>query len=430
MTVPSMSDMRRKAEERIASARVDASDVMPPVQEKSLLHELRVHQVELEMQNEELRQAQAALEAARTRYFDLYDLAPVGYITLSDKNLICEANLRAATLLGIPRGELARQPLARFIESEDQGIFYLHRKRLLETGEAQVCELRMKRPDGEQFWARLDATAARDETADTAVCRVILSDMTERKRAEEERASLLSAELAAREKAEAALRLRDEFITAAAHDLGTPLGALIIQVEGMEQAIQRQRLDPVRTLQGLKLIASQARRIGSLANNLLNLSRYTSDRLDLRRSLCDLEILTREVCERHAPELMKNGGELHLELSAGVTGLWDRSGIEQVIENLLSNAIKFGLGRPMRIEVTAEGDRCRLTMADQGIGIPEDQLTRIFELYARAHSESHYGGLGIGLYVAQKIVSAHGGKLVAEKRPGQGVVFTMDLPRE
>ena len=96
-----------------------------------MLHELRVHQIELEMQNEELRRTQAELEASRARYFDLYDLAPVGYFTLSEKGLILEANLTAATLLGVARGDLVKQPLPRFILPEDQDIYYLHRKQLL-----------------------------------------------------------------------------------------------------------------------------------------------------------------------------------------------------------------------------------------------------------------------------------------------------------
>ncbi len=102
-----------------------------------------MHQIELEMQNEELRRPQAELDAARARYFDLYDLAPVGYCTLSEKGLILEANLTAATLLGVARGALVKQPISRFILKEDQDIYYLHRKQLFETGEPQTCELRI-----------------------------------------------------------------------------------------------------------------------------------------------------------------------------------------------------------------------------------------------------------------------------------------------
>ena len=104
-------------------------EVLSPEAARRALHELRVHQIELEMQNEELRRTQEELEASRARYFDLYDLAPVGYFTLSEQGLILEANLTAAKLLGVARGALVKQPLSRFILPEDQDIHYLHRKR-------------------------------------------------------------------------------------------------------------------------------------------------------------------------------------------------------------------------------------------------------------------------------------------------------------
>jgi len=150
-----------------------------------MLHELRVHQIELEMQNENLRRTQAELDAARARYFDLYDLAPVGYCTVSEKGLILEANLTAAKLLGWERKQLVKQPLTSFIHNEDQDVYYLQRKQLFESGAPQVCELRMLNKEGNHFWARLDATVVQEGMDGTPVCRVVMSDISERKRAEE-----------------------------------------------------------------------------------------------------------------------------------------------------------------------------------------------------------------------------------------------------
>ncbi len=146
-------------------------------------HELQVYQIELELQNEELRRAQVELYAARARYFDLYDLAPVGYCTLSEPGLILEANLTAAGLLGVARGEMVKQPITRFILKEDQDLYYLHRKQLFETDEPQASELRMLRQDGVQFWAHLEATVAKDDDG-VPVCRLVISDITDRKRTE------------------------------------------------------------------------------------------------------------------------------------------------------------------------------------------------------------------------------------------------------
>ena len=156
---------------------------LSPEAARQTLHDLRVHQIELEMQNEELRRAYAELDAVRTRYFDLYDLAPVGYCTLSESGLILEANLTATTLLGTTRSALIEQRIAHFILKEDQDLYYRHRKQLFATGAPQTCELRMVKKDGMIFWAHLEAIAAQDEHG-ASVCRVTLNDITERKQAE------------------------------------------------------------------------------------------------------------------------------------------------------------------------------------------------------------------------------------------------------
>jgi len=150
-----------------------------------LLHELLVHKLELEMQNEELRRAQGKLEAQKARYFDLYDLAPVGYLSLDERGLILEANLTASRLTGMPRSRLVAQPFTRFVHKEDQDVYYRFRKTLLDTGEAQACELRMVKDDGTVFWGGLSAAVAQDEDG-RLLCRLTIGDVSGRKKAEED----------------------------------------------------------------------------------------------------------------------------------------------------------------------------------------------------------------------------------------------------
>jgi len=181
-------DLRARAEgivpDRLSGTPEDSGSLSPE-ETHQILHELRVHQIELEIQNDELRRTQVELDASRMRYFDLYDLAPVGYCTLSEKGLILEANLRAATLLGMPRGDLVGQPLSRSIQLDDQNLWYKHLQQLLETDEPQDFELRVvRKPDEEVLWMRLDATVAQDEN-DISTSRVTLTDITTNKRAEE-----------------------------------------------------------------------------------------------------------------------------------------------------------------------------------------------------------------------------------------------------
>jgi PAS domain S-box-containing protein len=178
--------LRQQAETRLRKKAARAPEKVAALSAEAttqLLHELHVHQIELEMQNEELRDSQAALEGVRARYFDLYDLAPVGYCTVSEAGLIMQANLCAATLLGLTRVDLVGKALTRFIHKEDGDRYYLHRKKLMESGEAQACELRMIGKDGRQIWAHLAATVAHNAQGAPEL-RVVLGDITERKQAE------------------------------------------------------------------------------------------------------------------------------------------------------------------------------------------------------------------------------------------------------
>ena len=182
-TVKAAQALRKQAEkiarDKTKQAPLDITK-MSPAQIKRTLHELRVHQIELNIQNEELQRSQEELNASRERYFDLYDLAPVAYLTVSEKGLILEANLTAATLLGVTRRAISKKLLSDFIIQEDQTIYYSHRKEILEharAGKPQTCELRMIKKDGTAFWAHLETTAAEDAKG-APVSRTIISNIS------------------------------------------------------------------------------------------------------------------------------------------------------------------------------------------------------------------------------------------------------------
>jgi len=184
----SLLSLRQKAEASFAereSQSPENLDDLSSERVQTILHELRVHQIELEMQNEELRRAQIELDASRARYFDLYDLAPVGYITIGESGLIMEANLTVAVLVGVERHALLQWPFSKFICHADQDVYYKLRKQLTETGEPQQCEIRMVKPDGVTFWAQVSSTAAQSSDGSPQL-RVVISDISARKAEQEE----------------------------------------------------------------------------------------------------------------------------------------------------------------------------------------------------------------------------------------------------
>jgi PAS domain S-box-containing protein len=177
-----MEQLRQQAEKIIQkkARKVPGNlDALLPADAKRMLHDLHVQQIELELQNDELRGAQVDLEASRARYFDLYDMAPVGYFTLDTNGLILQANLTGAVQLGVARGALVNQPLGRFVAADDADKFYLIRRRLLSTGSPQAFELRLSRNDDTPFVAWMEAAIAPD-VAGAPAWRVVVSDITER----------------------------------------------------------------------------------------------------------------------------------------------------------------------------------------------------------------------------------------------------------
>lgn len=191
----SWQGLRQQAEARLNSgvyptviAPPAGTGALPPEAHERLIHELHVHQLELEMQNDELRRIREELEISRARYFNLFDLAPVGYLTLDESGLIEEANLFAATLLDTPRTRLVGQPLARFLLSADRDRYYWCRKQLFATGERQSCELRLRTldntPDNAPRWIGLETGLQRNAATGQSLWQAILTDITEHKRHE------------------------------------------------------------------------------------------------------------------------------------------------------------------------------------------------------------------------------------------------------
>ncbi|WP_395852723.1 ATP-binding protein [Cystobacter fuscus] len=223
-----------------------------------------------------------------------------------------------------------------------------------------------------------------------------------------------------------AIRLRDEFLAVASHELRTPLTSLGLQLSSLVQRARRESaLDMVERLdRGLR----QVRRLGTLVETLLDVSRLSTGELSLSPERMDLGEVVREVLERFEAESQSMGCALRVEVAPGLVGEWDRMRVEQVVSGLLANALKFGARHPVEVRVWAERGVARVVVEDRGIGIPEDQLERIFERFGRAVSSRSYGGLGLGLYVARRAAEAHGGRVWAERREGGGARFTLELP--
>ncbi|QRN96873.1 MASE1 domain-containing protein [Archangium violaceum] len=228
---------------------------------------------------------------------------------------------------------------------------------------------------------------------------------------------------------QAAIHVRDEFITVAAHELRTPLTSLKLQMRSFGRLLQQPATAaPEAVRPRFHSMSRQVERLGRLVEGLLDVGRINTGRLYLERELLDLGELVHDVVEQLSGELERAGCEVSLVLQPCVRGLWDRTRLEQALNHLLGNAAKFGAGHPIELRVEQREDRAYLTVRDQGIGLAPEALERIFGRFERAVSSREYGGLGLGLFLTQRIVEAHEGHIRVTSQPGQGATFVLELP--
>jgi two-component system cell cycle sensor histidine kinase/response regulator CckA len=425
--------LRERAEERAGADRIDVPDPLSPEEAQRVLHELRVHRIELEIQNESLRRAQEELEASRERYFDLYDLAPVGYVTLSEQGLILEANLTAAKLLGLTRGALVKQPFSLFIFPEDQDIHYRARKQLVATGAPQTWELRLVRKDAGPFWARVEA--APTQGADRAcVYRAVISDVSERKRAERiEEEKKLDAQRQQLQKAESLERMAG----AIAHHFNNYLMAVTGNLELAMGDLDRggQPFDNlVNALHG----ARQAAEVSNLMLTYLgktpgkhepvDLSDICLQCLPLLRAAMAKDVVLEAVCPPPAPVVSANANEIQRVLTNLVLNAWEarrhgRSAIQVTVKMVSPAEILEAHRFPIDWRPHDDAYAC-LQVADEGCGIADQDIEQLFDPFF----SSKFVGRGLGLAVVLGIVRAHRGAVTVESEAGRGSIFRVFLP--
>jgi PAS domain S-box-containing protein len=356
--------------------------------------------------------------------FSLLESVPDAMVIADEAGLIVHVNAGAERLFGWAHGELLGQPVEVLLPSRFRAMHQVHRSGYHAAPRARPMglglDLSALRKDGAEFPAEISLSPM---VVDGRPCVIAaVRDVGERKRLEE-RARLLR-------QAQAEVRERDEFLSIASHELRTPVAALQLQLQMLQRAAHRAMEEKPRALDAkLEGLERQVRRIGVLVGELLDVSRMRLGRLELVREPSDLAEIARETVGHVGQEIERSGSSLVLDLRP-TPGLFDRSRLEQVITNLLANAAKFGQGRPVILNVDSEGPRARIKVVDRGIGISAEDQARVFDRFERAVPAQHFGGLGLGLYIARQIVEAHDGEIRVESTPGAGTTFTVLLPLE
>jgi PAS domain S-box-containing protein len=335
-----------------------------------------------------------------------------GRIVLTNDRVEALFGYRAEELIGRPVEVLVPPRVAEAHARLRDSYFRSPDVRLMHAREGALIGCRK---DGSEFPVDIMLSPV---TAEVGVLTVAsIRDATERRKMEQTRLVLA--------RAEEALRLRDEFVNLAAHELRTPLQPLrlavdrIVRETGREQAV----VDP----RAARQLEDALQRMEATVAELTEAARMVAGELTLKREEMELgEVVGQEV-ERARKQAARAGSEINLSAGPSLVGTWDREGIRQVVAELLTNAIKFGRGAPIDVSLERDGEMAVLTVRDRGIGVAPENRAKLFERFARFESSRQYAGLGIGLWLAKQVVWGHGGQIDVRSE-GEGAILRVALP--
>lgn len=353
--------------------------------------------------------AQFRLLVESVKDYAIFMLDPTGHVA--------SWNSGAHLIKGYSPEEILGKPVATFYSPEDRAAERPRKLLEIAAREGRVEDEGWRvRKDGTRFWADVVISAVRDASGELIGFAKVTRDLTDRRKMDAERVRLAQAE--------EAMRLRDEFLSIASHELKTPLTALQLELRALLERIES--FEP-RTAKKLERASRASDRLADLVESLLDVSRIASGQLLLHYRTFDLSAAAEEVIERLRILADQAECEISFSRSSAVVGNWDRLRIEQVLTNLLSNAFKYAPGTPVAVTVRRDSEHAVLLVRDAGPGFPAVDVAKLFDRFERA-SPPGLGGLGLGLYVARQVVEAHGGRIAAHNNDGPGACVTVRLP--
>jgi len=356
-----------------------------------------------------------ALEASERRFARLRDSGLLGVYRQSADGTIVEANDAFLSIIGYTPDEIAHGLVktTTLVSPESAEAARESLEELRRSGLLRARELTLLTKDGRKRHV-LTGAVINGSIVGFAL------DVTSLRDAEEVRARGLA-------EWERSLRVRDDFIAIAAHELRNPLTPLVMQTSSLRSTLcaRKSGVDPGWLDQQLEIVQRSAGRLTRLVDDLLAVSQATIGRLDLSTEEVDVAALVRDAVDRSAHD----GRRIRVQTTGDTRAQCDRLAVERVVSHLLSNALKHGGSGPIETDVDDLGDDVRISIRDHGPGLSPDERLRIFERYERFAPLRHAGGFGVGLWIARQIVDAHHGTIDVWTAPGDGTRFTITLPK-
>lgn len=416
-------ELRQRAEELIGRGETTKAGLSEE-EMLSLIHELEVHQIELQVQHEELRLARQNLEESRKAYSDLFDLAPIGYVTINGKGTIVSSNLAAGEMLHASKNELVGRGFSSVIHPEDHNTYFeLIRETTKQNKIRYARELRLLRGRTVPFYARVEIASSTDGAGHFSGWLAVFDDISDQK--------MVEAQLRAyAERLERSNLELENFAFVASHDLQEPLRK--IQVFGDRLSMKYGSALGSEGSDYLQRMCKAASRLQEMVNGILDYSRVVTK--GGKFTLVDLATVVRGVVSDLEWQINEKEGLVTIGDLPTIEA--DQTQMSRLFQNLLSNALKFHGKERIHINICSkpavgpeiEPSRQQIFVEDNGIGFDQKYAERIFSLFERLHGRSAYEGTGIGLAICKRIAERHGGTITAIGILGVGATFVVTLP--
>ncbi|MGM0621698.1 MAG: ATP-binding protein [Bacteroidota bacterium] len=399
-TTANKSDKLRQNAELLVGKKKKSSET----DSSKLIHELEVHELELEMQNEELKRAKEQAELAEKKYTELYDFAPSGYLTLTKDGEIIDLNIRAERMLGKERSHLIKSRFGFFVSVDTRAVYNRFLQKIFKNRLKETCEIKLETGDDSMKYILVNGIISNIDEK----CLVTLVDITKRKIAENEL-------IRAKEKAEEGDRLKSAFLANMSHEIRTPMNGIL----GFTGLLKTLKLKSEEQQNYISIIEKSGTRMLNIINDIISISKIESKQIEV--SVSDTNINEQVEYIYHFFKLEAEQKKLQLSFKNALPGneaiiKTDYEKLYAVLTNLVKNAIKFTQSGSIELGYELKGDFIEFYVKDSGPGIPEEQKKIIFERF-RQGSESFkriYEGAGLGLSISKAYVEMLGGKIWVE----------------
>lgn len=415
--------LRQKAEEYLKNKQDDLTRKNSEADLLKLIHELQVHQIELELQNEELIIAQEKTEQVSQKYTNLFDFAPVGYFTVNKSAMIVELNLLGAKMLGKERAALVNKNLSHFLANDSKPLFNKFIERLFKSFQCEACEVTLSVEGSSTLYLYLSGIANEYEEN----CMITGVNITKLKQNELDLKLL-------KEHAEESDQLKTAFLQNMSHEIRTPMNA----IKGFSQLLVKNHGNENKLRKFTKIIDQRCNDLLAIINDILDIAKIESGQLPVYYEQCSITDLFAELNALFL-EFRQTYDKQHIQfnlqnscLPSDALLITDKGKLKQIFTNLLTNAFKYTSQGSITGGCKSVNNKLMFYVSDTGMGIPKDKFNDVFERFIQLKQSQvlAVGGTGLGLSITKGLVNLLGGEIFIESEPGKGSTFSFSLPAE